>query len=519
MSLLSLNDFAMLARLTRDIPRFLRTPVTAAQAVRAMQRQLGTREKRFLQVVEQTIYSHPQSPYLRLLRSAGCTLGDLKGLLAKEGLEGTLSRLVEAGVYVTFDEFKGQKEAVRGSQRYPFAEKDFDNPRPFPHFEVKSGGTRSHGTSVKISLPFLTDLARNTALALEAHGLAEHHHAIWLVAGLSPTLVYAKLGRPPIAWFYTLRSFSFKLRIGSRYLAILGGLSGRPLPTPTFIGLQDPGGLADWLGNRVKEGVSVCVTTYASSAVRICLAAKEKGIPLPGVCFITLGEPFTETKQRAIEAVGAFGLVRYAFTEGGILGYGCVNPRVPDDLHFFSNSYGLIQRSREMGDSGLWVDAFSVTCLFPAAPKVLLNVESGDYGIVERRGCGCRLGGWGLTTHLARIRSFEKLSAEGMTFIQVNLLRVLEEVLPACFGGTSADYQLLEEERENGIPRLFLIVSPEVALTDEESVRRTFIEELRRNGGFERAETWRRAGTVEIKRQWPIATKAGKILPLHLIKR
>jgi hypothetical protein len=41
------------------------------------------------------------------------------------------------------------------------------------------------------------------------------------------------------------------------------------------------------------------------------------------------------------------------------------------------------------------------------------------------------------------------------------------------------------------------------------------------DGGFARAyaDVWRRAGTVQVKRQWPVPTKAGKILPFHVIKR
>jgi len=46
----------------------------------------------------------------------------------------------------------------------------------------------------------------------------------------------------------------------------------------------------------------------------------------------------------------------------------------------------------------------------------------------------------------------------------------------------------------------------------------TFLGGLERDGGLERVKTWRRAGTVRIKRQWPVATKAGKILPFHLVK-
>ena len=520
MTLHCLNDLAMLARLTRDFPRFRRSPITVEQAVGIIQGQQETREERFLAMAEQAIYGHPPSPYLQLLRAAGCEFGDLKALVAREGLEGTFSRLVEAGVYVTFDEFKGRKEAVRGSQRFAFEVEDFDNPHLSPHFEVRSGGTRSPGTSVKMGLPFIADLAVNTALALHVQGLSRYDHAIWLIAGITSMLIYAKLGRAPIAWFYPLKPLPFKVQAGSRYLAAVGRLLGRPLPTPAFLDLQDPGRMAVWLATCLKEGRPICVTTYASSAVRICAAARERGVPLNGVCFITVGEPYTEAKKQVVEAIGARALVRYAFTEAGIIAYGCGDPQLSDDLHFFSNSYGLIQRTRRVGDSGPSVDALLFTSLLPSAPKILLNVESGDYGMVERRVCGCQLGTLGLTTHLAEIRSFEKLSGEGMTFVQTDLLRVVEEVLPAHFGGVSADYQVLEEEGENGILRLLLIVSPRIGPVDEERLRHMFLEELGRDGGFARPMTgvWRRAGTVQVKRQWPIATKAGKILPFHIIK-
>ena len=148
MAMRSLHKLTRLARLTQDIRRFLRTP-------------------------ELAIYGHPGSPYLQLLRAAGCEFGDLKSLVDKEGLEGSLSRLVEVGVFVTFDEFKGRKETVRGSRRLNFAEEDFDNPSISPHFEAQSGGTRSPGTSVKTGFPFMADMAVNNALTPHVHRLSQ----------------------------------------------------------------------------------------------------------------------------------------------------------------------------------------------------------------------------------------------------------------------------------------------------------------------------------------------------------
>ena len=105
-----------------------------------------------------------------------------------------------------------------------------------------------------------------------------------------------------------------------------------------------------------------------------------------------------------------------------------------------------------------------------------------------------------------------------MTFVKTDLLRILEEVLPARFGGASTDYQLVEESRD-GLTSLTLLVSPRVGEVDEDLVRRTFLEHLGRGGASERlmARAWERARAVTIARHHPRATKAGKILPFHLL--
>lgn len=508
----------MLARLARDTRAFLGTPLGVAGAREILRRQLSDREGRFLRAVRETVYAHPGSPYRALLGEARCTFEDLRALVSREGLEGALSALAAAGVYVTFDEFKGRKPVVRGNREFRFTDADFDHPGVSPHLEATSGGTRGAPTSVKMSLAFVADQAAGTAVALDAHGLGQHAHAIWLVAGAMPLFMYAKLGRPPLAWFSTMERMPLRMTAGAQILAALGRWQGCRLPQPTFHDLADPAGFVSWLRGITRDGTRVCVTTYASSAVRACVAAAEHGVSLERVCFITIGEPFTEAKRRLAEAVGARTLVRYAFTEGGIVGYGCATPREPDDLHLLANSLALVARSRTVGDSDVSVDAFLMTSLLADAPKVLLNVESGDYGRLEQRACACALGAAGLTTHLASVRSFEKLSSEGMTFVRADLLRVLEEVLPRRFGGTSVDYQVVEEEKRDGILQVSLIVSPTVGRIDDDAAREALLSELERDGGRERVRIWRRADTVRVKRQEPIATRAGKILPFHLIR-
>jgi hypothetical protein len=126
----------------------------------------------------------------------------------------------------------------------------------------------------------------------------------------------------------------------------------------------------------------------------------------------------------------------------------------------------------------------------------------------------------GLTTHLSEIRSFEKLTAEGVTFMRTSLLHVLEETLPAHFGGSSLDYQLIEEESPDSATSLVLRVSPSVGELDEPALRAAFLAALGAGGVVDQhhAELLRRAGSVVIRRQAPLATAAGKVLPLHLVR-
>ena len=104
--------------------------------------------------------------------------------------------------------------------------------------------------------------------------------------------------------------------------------------------------------------------------------------------------------------------------------------------------------------------------LLPASPKVMLNVESGDYGVRVDRDCGCGALPVAFRSHLHSIRSYEKLTSEGMSFLGSDLLTLVEQVLPARFGGNPTDYQLAERERD-GLPIVSLVVSPSVGKIDD----------------------------------------------------
>jgi hypothetical protein len=101
------------------------------------------------------------------------------------------------------------------------------------------------------------------------------------------------------------------------------------------------------------------------------------------------------------------------------------------------------------------------------------------------------------------------------------MLHILQEVLPSRFGGSSLDYQLIEEEDERGFTRLSLIVSPTVRIDDDRQVIETVFDALRRGtsvANLARAQ-WSQAQTLRVKRMEPISTARGKMMPLHLARR
>jgi hypothetical protein len=105
-----------------------------------------------------------------------------------------------------------------------------------------------------------------------------------------------------------------------------------------------------------------------------------------------------------------------------------------------------------------------------------------------------------------------------MTFLDADVIRVLEEVLPARFGGAPTHYQLVEGPAGDGHPRVRLLVDPAVGPVDPGALARALLEEIGRGAGAERimSAAWGEAGVVQVERRAPVATSSGKILHLHV---
>jgi hypothetical protein len=310
---------------------------------------------------------------------------------------------------------------------------------------------------------------------------------------------------------------ALKYRLATHATVAAGRALGVALPWPERVRLDEGIRIARWMAAARDTHGGVWLNTTVSGGLRVAMAASEADVDLSGATFMLAGEPVTSAKVRGIRASGATHFTDYGMAEAGRIAIGCANAREESDVHLLSDAYALIPWTRTAPHSDERVTSFHVTALHPASPKLLLNVEFDDFGIVEERPCGCPLEALGLRVHLREIRSYGKLTGEGVTLVGSEMVRILEEVLPARFGGSPLDYQLAEEEDENGFTRLTLLVSPRLELDDPGAPRDVVLASLARAGvAADMARAfWQQAGTLRVRRAEPHTSARGKQLPLY----
>lgn len=507
---------------------FLQEHLTVQQAQEAIKRGLDHREENFVELVQKQIYEDPRSPYLKLLKIAGCELSDLRASVRRSGMEAALEELARAGVYLTSDEYKGNVDVFRRGHAFRVSPDDFLRPDPPAGFVGVSSGTRNRPVRTLISFDWLAVRANAAAVFFSAHGLYAYSHVFYdgilpASAGMNNLLICAKLGVPPERWFARKIPGDTWLEgpyyyVATQLIVLVGKRYGPGFPRPWFIDIRDVHRIVRWVVKRRREGRACCITAAASNAIRIARVAEEMGASLAGTKFIMTGEPFTEAKREFIERVGASGTTRYAYGGGVNIGFGCAHPLHTDEVHVNEHLVALIPHPEPLKGDGPPIRPLLCTTLSPLAPRVLLNVANGDYATLERRDCGCALGNVGLTLHVSRIRSFEKFTSEGTNYFYGDLFPFFEEILPAEFGGAAGDYQLVEEEDGTGQTRLTLVVHPQVGPLNEARLLSRLRETLSEGSRGNRIMTgiWDGAGTLRVRRQVPHASSRGKIQPLHI---
>lgn len=515
------RDIKMGVRLLRGLPGYLRSGVPHEEARVVVRERLRTRGEDFLDLVRRTVYAVAENPIGRLLALAGCEYGDLQRLVRDEGLEPALLALYRRGVYLSPDELTGRIPVRRGSATFETSLAACHNPYAGHHLPItSSGSSKATGGELILDLKALEEQEIDRRLGFDAEGTADAVKASWSVPGSSSItfslLCAAHFGQPPARWFTHVdpRTIDARYRLSAAVIRWAARVLGHRFPRPEWVRMDDPLPIARWLASVLRSSRKPYLATSPSGAARLCQAALGAGIDIAGSHFSLRGEPVTEARVAEVERAGVSYTTLYGTTEAGVIAQSCLARTVPDEVHLHTDLHALVQVPKNEGDTALPEGAMLLTSVRPRARIILLNASMGDAAICTQRLCGCPMASYGWGTQLHTIRSFEKLTGLGMTFADAEVSPILERLLPERFGGSAIDYQLQEEEVENGRARLALVIHPQVGPLDEAKVVETFLDGLARISDTRRLMSlaWRSAGVVRVERRPPDVTGIGKVL-------
>jgi hypothetical protein len=500
-------------------------------------KRMENRIENFLNIIDKGVFNYNKSPYLPLLQKRKIDFKQIKSMVEKEGIEAALNSLLQEGVYFTIDEFKGKCDVNRNGISFRCNEKMFDNPYLSNVYEVRSGATRSAGTRIRIDFEYLEERSCYDALLLANHDCLKSPIANWFplfpgAPGINSSLRFLHIGNPPQKWFSQVDKSKIKVNWektwGTNLIFFISNFYGKPIVKPEFVDLNNAQKIAKWASQILEYYPNCVIYTFATSALRIALASKEKNINIKGARFFVTGEPLTIQKKKEILDTGAQVVPVYGISEAGVIAAGCNFPHnsiSPDHCHIYKDTIAIIKHHLKIPAYDIAVNAFLFSTILYESPKLLLNVGMGDYGNIDKVIGDCELNKIGFDYTVSNIRSYEKMTGEGVTFVDTDFITILEKELPSRFGGTSSDYQLTEEEDGNGINHLNLIINPEIKNIKDEDVLYAFVTLLKNaenspeSWAQSGAEMWNSAKTIRIKRAMPVSTKSGKILPFHLIQK
>jgi hypothetical protein len=519
-------ELAMFARYARQLPRFLRAPLDTASARQLLLDHMRNRTGSLLSLLDRGVFANPASPYRRLLSAAGVSRESLHALVREHGVEEALHRLRDAGVFVSIDEFKGKRPIRRSGLDFLAKPEDFDNPLADISFEGRTGGSRGPSRRLLLDLGLLTHDAAAHRVFHESFGLVNRPMVVWRPvppdnSGIKKLLMQAKLGRGLDRWFtqspVRWDREHWRFAMFTWYTILVGRMMGCHMPAPVHNRLDDAVVVARWLAAAKDRGSPAYLDGAVSVAVRTCVAARENNLDIAGTMVRTGGEPLTGAKAGLIRSCGVRVACHFAMSEAGPMAMACSNPGdAPDDVHVLQSKMAVIPEARN--PDGL--TRLLVTTLNSTSPKLLLNVDTGDSAVVVDRRCGCLFDELGFHRHLHTIRSFEKLTSEGVQFLGTDLLRLVEETLPGTFGGAPTDYQIMEADQA-GLPCLSIVAHPRLGPIDEDRLLAVVHSALGTGSVGNRLMTdvLEQAGSFRVLRQPPYVTRAGKTLALHVLPK
>jgi hypothetical protein len=516
------NRIGMYARFITGMPAFLRNRVSLADAKASVAQDLIARERNFLSLLERAVFGRKESPYEFLFAHAGCEHEEIRRLVNQDGLDAALSTLYDAGVWLSFDEMKGRAPITRGGRTFDGDGDSFENPLVKGAIESRSSGSTGKATRVKSDLANILRQIPILLLAQDANGMLGAPIVLYRpgrpdTVAVNNILRQIVAGNPVRRWFSPVATSDtnapMRFRLAGAITPPLVRMCGAAFPKMEVVPFGNAIVVARAAAEMVRAEGRCHLRTGISGGLTVAIAARANGVELTGVTISGAGEPPSLTKVRGIRESGARYVTNYAMTEAGSVGTACADGVDHTDVHVNRNRIALLQRPVTPRGQVEPVGMFFLTSLADTSPRILINASSDDFGILEERECGCSLGALGMKQHVRQIRSAGKLTGRGITLVASDIVHIIEEVLPARFGGTAQDYQLVEQEDAGGATHLHLLVSPSITLTDEDDAARVLLEALSRGtpGAGLQSAMLRSARAVSVRREQPRPSARGKL--------
>lgn len=518
-----LNEASYYVGMARGWRQYVRAPLEPDP--RSLVRKcLENRESNFLEVMRRVVFANPSNPYHKLFEWAGCTLPDLERAVGSDGLEATLEKLRQAGVYLTHDEFKGRRPVERAGKEIAVEPSDFVNPLVPGALEHRTSGSSGASTATLRSLQYQVYHEAQQTLGIQEFASPDHVF-IGLVPVLPGTVGIRWMTYLPRRGFRVARWFalggkardSFHYRALTNLLVLEAKFAGSKTPFPTYLPEDDFLPVVTSIARLKLEGKTCILRAGVSRAVRVAAAALDHGVDISGSMFLVGGEALTDAKRAVIERAGVEPFPRYGMVELGSVGWSCRQMNKGNCVHVFRDSLALINHREVAPSSDVEVDSILFTTLLPFAPLVLLNVNMHDAGTLRAANCDCSWTRLGMTEQLENIIAYGKLTGQGTCLVGSDLLVLIEMTLPARFGGTPVDFQLVEREGA-AQTEIELRIHPRVGITSVEEVKSFFLAEIKKLwGGALALRWWTQTHGIHVVIAEPYVSGGQKILPLHLL--
>ena len=229
-----LQEALRYSRMAAALRRHLRAPLDP-DPERSIRHYFENRETHFLSLARKVL-ADPGHPYAQLFGIAGCSYADLETAVRARGIESTLQALLEEGVYVSHDEFRGRKPIVRGGKHIPSSAASWLNAQGRGGIAYTSSGSSGKPVATEGSSAQMAHIEAHWLLMVRELDLADRANVL-VGPGLPGFGVVALLlvGRSLgfERWFAiggrNCRNLAY--RAVTRYL-VAGSIPGIPCPIP-----------------------------------------------------------------------------------------------------------------------------------------------------------------------------------------------------------------------------------------------------------------------------------------------